>query len=234
MFDFLFSEGNVLFIAALVAMLAIGLLEGLASIVGVGFSNLIDSLIPNVDVGIEVPDFGDVPDAGVLDGPLDTSSPLMKTLGWLRLGRIPFIVFLVVTLSIFGISGLSLQLFFHRLFGGYLPLLIAGPAALFVTLPLTRMSAMALERILPKDESSAITEASFIGRSATVVTGTARHGAPAQAKVRDEHGQSHYVMVEPDADQTEFEVGSKVLLVKKQGAVFVCIVDVTESILAKG
>ena len=64
---------------------------------------------------------------------------------------------------------------------------------------------------------------SLVGRVATITLGTAKHGHPAEAKVKDQHDQTHYLMVEPDALEQEFAQGTKVLLVRKQGAVFYVI-----------
>jgi hypothetical protein len=50
---------------------------------------------------------------------------------------------------------------------------------------------------------------------ATVLGGTARNGYPAEAKVLNQHGQTLYVMVEPDAAEAIFEAGASVLLVRQ-------------------
>jgi hypothetical protein len=71
---------------------------------------------------------------------------------------------------------------------------------------------------MPSDESSVVSELGFIGRACVITQGIARHGMAAQAKVRDMHGRSHYVMVEPDLAGETFEEGAAVLLVKKDGA----------------
>jgi hypothetical protein len=100
--------------------------------------------------------------------------------------------------------------------------------ALVVAGPLTRLTGKGLAQILPGDESSAITDDSFIGRSATIVLGTAQVGTAVQAKVRDEYGQHHYVLVELDEGQAAIPSGGRVILVKKVGARFFCIEDDTD------
>jgi hypothetical protein len=70
---------------------------------------------------------------------------------------------------------------------------------------------------MPKDESSAVSMDSMVGRIATVVGGTARLGFPAQAKATSEKGQTLYVMVEPDGAEITFAAGAPVLLVKRLG-----------------
>jgi len=75
-------------------------------------------------------------------------------------------------------------------------------------------------RIMPKEETSAVSRETFVGRVATVVLGTARAGKPAQARLCDEHGRTHYVMVEPDVEEESFDAGEPVLLVCSAGSRF--------------
>ena len=75
-----------------------------------------------------------------------------------------------------------------------------------------------LARVIPGDETSAVSEMSLVGRAGVVVQGVARQGSAAQMKLRDMHGRTHYVLVEPDLAEDTFEEGTAVLLVKKNGA----------------
>jgi hypothetical protein len=82
-----------------------------------------------------------------------------------------------------------------------------------------------LAKVLPKDETQSVSQSGLVGRMATIVLGTARQGSPAQAKVRDQHGQTHYVMLEPDEDDASFQAGDSVLLISHQGAIYRAIRD---------
>jgi hypothetical protein len=73
---------------------------------------------------------------------------------------------------------------------------------------------------VPRDETTAVSEDSLVGRVAVITLGVASSAAPAEGRVRDEHGQTHYVMVEPDIAGESFSAGSEVLLVKRAGARF--------------
>jgi hypothetical protein len=53
-----------------------------------------------------------------------------------------------------------------------------------------------------------------------VLEGTARRGYPARAKVIDQHGQAHYVMVEPHDDGDTVAQGETGLLVRQDGPLF--------------
>ena len=74
--------------------------------------------------------------------------------------------------------------------------------------------------ILPRDETDAVAEREFVGRIATITLGTAGLGSPAEAKLTDQHGQAHYIMIEPDQESEKFEQGSAVLITERHGAVF--------------
>ena len=122
----------------------------------------------------------------------------------------------------FGLFGLGVQAVANFILGAMLPAWLAAIPVLVVAVLCVRVFGSVLARIMPKEETDAVSSKTFIGRVAIVVTGTARTGHPAQAKLRDEHGHTHYVMVEPDVDgdDTDYPTGTDVLLVSQAGAVF--------------
>ena len=193
-FALLAAPENSIFVAAFVLMLLIGLVQ-LSGLVG--------------DLDLDTPDaFGDAfGDAGAL-------------LGWLGLGRLPLIALLVVLLTLFALIGLLGQQVAQDVFGARQPLWLAAPAALAASLPLTAGAARLLAPLLPRDETTAIELDELVGRRAAIVTGRARQGSPARARVEDRHGQAHYVMVEPNAPTEIFEEGEEVLLVRREAQGF--------------
>jgi hypothetical protein len=209
MWDFLLSGDNVLFMAALVLMLLIGIAE--AS--GLGSGVIGDSVDMEAD----------------LDAELDGGAPTL--LAWLNVGRLSLLMLIVILLLAFGVLGLLGQQAAVALLGRPAPALIAVPAALAAALPVTRYLSRWLSRVLPRDETTAVSRASLVGRTAVIVTGQARHADAAQARVHDRHGQAHYVMVEPDKITDVFAEGSKVLLVRCEGARYFAILD-TGALLA--
>jgi hypothetical protein len=211
MLEFYTAPQNAPFAVALGLLFAIGLLEGIGTLLGFGFSSLLDNVLPDFDLDIDAS-----LDAGDVGHPVSPGN----LLSWLRVGQVPVIVLLVTFLGAFGIAGYTLQFVTFSLTGALIPGLFAAVLAFFAALPLTKFFGAGLAKIIPKDESSAPSENSFIGRVATVTLGVARSNAPAQAKLLDEHGKTHYVMVEPDNEGEEFEAGVPVLLVKRQGATF--------------
>ena len=54
----------------------------------------------------------------------------------------------------------------------------------------------------------------LVGRTAVIVIGIAKPHSPAQAKVKDQFGQMHYVLVEPELDVV-FTQGQDVILTQR-------------------
>jgi hypothetical protein len=181
------------FAAATLLLLLITAVEGLALLFGAHLSSWVDHLLP---------------DATHVDGAFD------RALGWLQFGRVPLLVLLVIFLAAFALTGFALNMVVHWLLGIWLPSIVAVPVAFITALPIVRILGAGLARVIPKDETYAVTLDTLVGRVATIVNGTARAGYPAQAKVANQHGQMLYVMVEPDAGGT-FESGVSVLLVRQ-------------------
>lgn len=208
MLEFIFANQNLPFAVAIALMLLIALLEGVTTVLGIGLSGLLDSLVPEMHV--DVADF-------------HPTGPLSKMLGWLRIGQVPALVLLVIFLTSFGLVGFGVQSVSNRMTGHLLPPLIAIGIAFVLSLPLVRMFSGMLARVMPKDETEAVAEKSFIGVLAVITTGKARKGSPAQGKLTDRFGQAHYVMIEPDEAGEEFLQGAEVILVSQQGATFSAI-----------
>jgi hypothetical protein len=176
-------------------MLLIAAVEGIALVVGASVSESLQQVLH---------DPGDS-----IHGSFD------KLLGWLYVGRVPVLVLMVLFLGGFALTGFALNMVAHRFFGIWVPPLISAPAALVVTLPIVRILGAGLARLIPQDQTYAVSFETLVGRVATIVNGTARQGYPAQARVPNEHGQTLYVMVEPDAEGMTFKSGERVLLTKQ-------------------
>lgn len=181
---------------AVALIVAIALLEGVGMLVSLSPSNLLDNLVPEIEH----------------DGGLD------RVLGWLHLGRVPSLVLMVLFLTGYAVFGYGLQLVAHGLTGHYLPGWLAGLAAVPPGMATVRSLGALVAHIIPRDETSAVSEMSLIGRAGVVSAGAARRGVAAQARVRDSQGRTHYLMVEPDLDDEVFEEGAQVLIVRKVGA----------------
>lgn len=205
--DLLTAPGNAPFVIALGVMLLLLVVEIIGFIAGLGLSDWLHAHLPEI---------GDADGAEVAGA----STAFDKFLGWLMVGRVPALILLAIFLSVFGLLGLALQGVLRDVIGHALPGWLAALIVFPLSLPVVRVIALVVARILPRDESEVASRRSLLGHVGTVVIGTARRGSPAQAKVRDEVGRMQYVMVEPDEEGEAFAAGEPVLLRSQRGAVF--------------
>ena len=205
---FLLAPENGPFSIGLALMLVLALIEALAMMFGAALSDAVQDLfhIPHIDHGAPEGAFESV-------------------LGWLHLGRVPIMILITLMLGGFAIGGFVVQYLAKVVAGGYLPAWVASIPALASSVGFTRVVGGGVARVMPKDETSSVSEASLVGHTAMITIGTAKRGAPAEARLRDQHGQAHYVMVEPDVPDEEFTQGTSVLLVGQLGVVYRCLRD---------
>lgn len=208
---FLATE-NLPFSIALVLMFGIALLEGVSVLIGLGFSQILESILPDY----EVPE-GEIGIEGV---DMQTPSVMIRFLGWVKIRDVPMLVVLVVFLTLFSLIGFTAQSIVKSVFMVYLPWYVAIWPVLFLTVPLVRVCSLILSKFVIKDETTAVSQSTFIGRTATITLGTSRTGLPAEAKLKDRYGQTHYVMVEPDNEGDEFGQSTSVLLVNREKSIF--------------
>ncbi len=209
LFEFIIDTHNSIFAGALAVMLFIALLEGVTTLLGAGLSNIIDTLIPDSAIDIDLPD--------------TSGSALSRLLGWLHVGRVPILVIVVVFLTSFGLIGYGIQSLLLGISGLLWPGWMVAIAAFFATLPIVRVISGGIQKIIPQDESSAISEENYIGRIATITLGTAKYGYPAEAKLTDAYGQTHYLMVEPESETAQFSQGEHVLVAARKANHFIVI-----------
>lgn len=219
MFELLTADGNLPFAVALAIMLFVALLEGVGMLLGAGLSSLIDSLLPDIDLHLDAPDV----DSG--------SGVFTQLLGWLYVGRVPFLVLLLLLLTFFGIAGLMMQSALKAATGLMMPGWLASIPAFVVALPLVRASATVMARVLPQDETEAVSSDTFIGRVATITLGVATEDATAQARLHDQHGQTHYVMVVAASGSPPLHTGEPVLLIKRAGSRFEAISNPNQALV---
>lgn len=213
----IFTPAFAPFTIALMLMTLIALLELGGLLFGVAFSGVIDGMLPDFDFDVDA------------DADIDAGDAIGKLFSWLYVGRVPTLIVFATFLAGFGLAGIFIQRTAAGVVGGPLPLFLATPAAFAGALPLTRLFAGAVARIFPKDESDAVSDESFIGLIAHIIRGEARKGAPAEAKLADAHGLTHYILVEPENDLT-FKEGADVLLIEKKGAVFIAVANMTPAL----
>ncbi len=197
MFALLLTHAYLPFAITFVVMIGIGLIEA----VGLGLGHF--------DLDAE----GDIEGHwGLLD--------------WLGLGgELPILIWLTSLLGCFTIAGIGIQQIATSLTGGPLTLVLAVAGALIVGGSLNTLVANGLARIMPGLETTVISTDELLRRHGTILEGTARRGAPARAKVVDQHGQAHFIMVEPHNDTDAIEQGQSVLTVRRDGKLFYALPD---------
>lgn len=211
MIEFLASWQNFPFSVALAMMIIIAFVEGVSLFFGASFSHLADNL------GVESADF-------------EASTLLGKLFSWFKIGQIPILILIILFLTVFGISGLILQSIFLKITGTLLPAFLVSIFALIVSFPTVSRLGRLINKIMPKDETSAVSLDSFVGRITTITLGTAKPGLAAQAKVKDSFGKYHYIMVAPDNDGEEFAQGEQVLIVRHDKNQFYVIENTNQMI----
>lgn len=194
MLDQFLAPENVVFSAALLLMLLIGVVQAIG-------------LAGDIDADLDTDADGDF---GFAD----------SLLAWAGIGRVPFLMWLVLFLALFGALGLGLQQLMAALTGGPGSNLLMVPLTAIAAVPPTGAAARVVARIFPGLETTAIDRDQLIGLHAEISIGTARADSPARARVVDHHGQTHQIMVEPDTADQIFQTGETVLLVKREGEVF--------------
>ncbi|WP_029065767.1 YqiJ family protein [Labrenzia sp. DG1229] len=251
MVEFILADQNTPFAVAIGLMIAIALAEGVGTLMGLGLSSMIDSLLPEVDLpdvdlpDVDAPDFDADIQAGALPGDLDTVAAgteltgpgqgiFSQILGWLCFGRVPALIILVIFLTGFGLVGYVLQSLVQSVTGYLLPGILASAGAFAGALPFTRVTALGLSKVMPKDESDAVSRQTFVGKPAVIVQGHAKEGLPAQARLSDPTGQSHYVLVEPDVEGEVLEQGTNIIIVRQQGPHFTAIRNTNATLTGAG
>lgn len=218
-YEFLLVDQNAPFLVAGAVTLLIAAVEVASLLLGFGLSNLIDDLLPDFD---PEPDF-DGPDLDGVDSfDAAEASVFVQAFAWLNVGRVPFLVLLLSYLAVFTVAGLALQSAASAAIG-LIPAWIAGPAAGAAALPVTRLTSRLLARIMPREETYAVGEEQFIGRTASITLGPVDAETAGKARLVDQFGNVHFVRVRAANAGERYQVGSEVLLVRRDDAVFAVI-----------
>lgn len=202
MFAIFLTAAYAPFAIAFVVMIGIGLIEA----IGLGLGHL------DVDASLHGDIHADADGGGLLD--------------WLGLGHeLPILIWLTSLLGCFTLTGIAIQQGASALIGGPLPWGLASGVALVAGMLLNTLAANGLARIMPGFETSVISTDDLLRLRGTILEGTARRGAPARAKVVDQHGQAHFIMVEPHEDSDAIATGQTALLVRRTGKLFFALPD---------
>jgi Protein of unknown function (DUF1449) len=189
------------FAVAAAIMLALGIIELLTSLVGLSIGELVGK-----DIALEG----------------DSHNILGGAFLWLNSGRLPLLILLVLALGVFSIEGFLLQGIAHAI-GTTVPVSIAALAAIAGSIPVIRTASRGIARIIPRDETYAVSDADFVGKVAVVAIGPLDQGLPGRVRLKDVFGNWHSVPARASPDSKVLPVGASVLLVDRDARGFIAI-----------
>ncbi|MCP3469897.1 YqiJ family protein [Bradyrhizobium sp. CCGUVB1N3] len=189
------------FAIAAAMIVIVGSVEVVSMMVGASISEMLGTNI----------DFGHPSDNGVINA-----------ISWINLGGVPLLIFLLLLLGAFSITGFLIQ-DIARMVAGPLPASVASLGAGVASIPLVRISSGFIARIIPKDESYAVGLGDLVGRVGEVVIGPLDQGPPGRVSVADVHGNRHFVWAVAAPSSEPLVQGSLVLLVDRVGTRFVAV-----------
>jgi hypothetical protein len=141
---------------------------------------------------------------------------------WINTGRLPLLILIILALGVFSIGGFLLQGIAHAV-GTALPVLIAAAAAAACSIPVIRSTSRGLARMIPRDETYAVSDADFVGKVAQVSVGPLDQGLPGRVRLKDVFGNWHTVAARASPDSQSLPVGASVLLVDRDAKSFIAI-----------
>jgi hypothetical protein len=141
---------------------------------------------------------------------------------WINAGRLPLLILIILVLAVFSVGGFLLQGMAHAV-GSTIPVPIAAVATAAGSIPVIRNASRGLARIIPRDESYAVSENDFVGKVATVSVGPLDQGLPGRVRLKDVFGNWHTVSARASRDSEALPVGASVLLVDRDARSFVAI-----------
>lgn len=219
MVQFLLDPAVLIFSTALALGLALTLLVALLAIMGGGFGDSDLDLDADIDTDLDADVDADIPE-----------SLITNALGWLDIGEVPKSILLIAFLFTFGIVGLTAQTILSNTTGLLVTPWIIAPLAIIPAVLSVRASAKAFKKLRLTGESSAVATDSLIGRTATITLGQTTFGRPTQAKVVDQHGRTHHVLVEPARNADQFDRTTPVVLVARKGSKFFVVAENTDDL----
>lgn len=224
MYEFIFSNNMFPFTLSLALIFGLLFLEIIALLLG-GSLISSDTDAPDIDAA----DFDIEIDAAEPELDIDTTAPEQPGLsdgttsaasGWFGLGKVPFVIWLATLLTGFGLSGFILQSGMRAAFDWTLPALLAMPLALAPTLWAVELVSNTLARLVPKTETTAMARRHMGSQHGVITQGNARRGQPAECRIRDRHGNLHYLRVEPLEDDVTLSEGSEVYVIRRRDGSF--------------
>ncbi|MDA7423254.1 OB-fold-containig protein [Thalassococcus lentus] len=233
MFDLFLTAPYVPFTIALALLFGLLALELFFALLGGTLLGAGGEGLDGPEIDVELPDVGDLDldidfdaldmDVSDFEVPafeevaIDTPDGIGETGGlasWLGFGRMPALIWLATILFSFGAAGLFVQSLMTNTLGFALPALAAAAPAGAFAIWFTRGFGAVFARLLPKTETAALSERHLGRRQGVVTQGTAARGRPAEVKVTDRYGNTHYLRAEPLRDDAQIPQGAEVIVLR--------------------
>jgi hypothetical protein len=189
------------FAVAAAIMVVLGGIELLTTLIGFSISEMLGH-----DVAVEA----------------DSHNGLGGLLLWINAGRLPLLILIILAFGVFSIEGFLLQGIAHAA-GFAIPVSIATLAAIAGSIPVIRTTSRGIARIIPRDETYAVSDADFVGKVAMVSVGPLDQGLPGRVRLKDVFGNWHTVSARASRDSPALAVGTSVLLVDRDARSFIAI-----------
>lgn len=189
------------FAVAAAIMVTLGGIELLSTMIGLSISELIGK-----DFAVET----------------ESHNALSGLFLWINAGRLPLLILIILILGIFAIGGFLLQGLAHAI-GTAIPVSIAALVAAAGSIPAIRNASRGLARIIPRDETYAVSDNDFVGKVATVTVGPLDQGLPGRVRLKDIFGNWHTVSARASPQSEALPVGACVLLVDRDAKSFIAI-----------
>lgn len=172
MLDFIMSDNNFIFQLSLATALGMITIEILSILIG-------HSLM-----------FGD------MDVDVDSSTDIdFGVMNIVNPNRIPLAAFIFLFIGLFSIVGFSIQWINLNLSGSLFSMTFASIISLIITLPLARFVSIVVGKIMPRDETNAISKLSLIGSSGILSVGPIDGLHQGVARFADKYGVDHQFLV---------------------------------------
>jgi hypothetical protein len=201
MSDILLAPDVRPFAVAAAIMATLGGIELLSMLVGLSIGELVGH-----DVTVEA----------------DSHTGLGGLFLWINAGRLPLLILIILALGVFSIEGFLLQGIAHAV-GAAVPVGVAALAAGVGSIPLVRTASRGISRIIPRDETYAVSDADFVGKVAVVSIGPLDQGLPGRVRLKDVFGNWHTVSARASPSSQALPVGASVLLVDRDTRSFIAI-----------
>lgn len=227
MYELITSPNTFPFSIALAVVVGLFLLEIMSAVLG-GSILGVGTDAPDIDADFDFDLSADIDaEVDLVDGLSDVEASMDGTSGgiftWIGARDVPFLIWLVSFLTMFGLFGLVLQSVLASVLGVQLPALLASVAVIMPAVAVTRVIANWVALLMPKTETTALRARHLGGYHGVITQGTASRGKPAEVKIKDRHKNIHYLRVEPLHDEDSFPKGSDVTLIRKRGDKFYVI-----------